>query len=85
VRDIKLAVNVTVGPNLRRVLCDKLGAQYVPEIAPVGPTLTRPPLFVIERLNWGGGLWGADPECDHYVYAAWSGVKCARCPGWYCA
>ena len=30
------------------------------------------------------GLWDADPNCQHNVVALWSGVKCTKCPGWYC-
>jgi hypothetical protein len=67
------------------VNCMLHGMQLVDSIAPIGPTLTRPELAVIQRTNWDGELYGADPECDHYVYAAWSGVKCARCRGWFCA
>lgn len=30
-------------------------------------------------------LYAADPECKHRVEAQWSGVKCVKCNGWYCA
>lgn len=51
------------------------------------PSLTRPALHVIERTSWcreHDVLYGGDPECEHYVYAAASGLKCAKCPGWFC-
>lgn len=32
--------------------------------------------------NW---LWAADPDCDHDVQCApGGGVKCTKCPGWFC-
>lgn len=68
-----------------KVICSQHGARIVESIGLLGPTLTRPELQVVERTDWDGVLWSADPNCDHYVYAAWSGVKCIRCPGWYCA
>ena len=68
-----------------RVHCWRHGGVEVQPIAPVGPTLTRPELRVVERTSWDGELYGADPDCVHYVYAAMSGVKCVRCAGWYCA
>lgn len=50
------------------------------------PTLTRPELPVLQRLQWKNGrLYNADPDCRHYVVGLWSGVKCVRCNGWYCA
>jgi hypothetical protein len=66
------------------VICGVHGAQFVPQICPIGPTMARPPLPILGRVEWDDPLWGGDPDCDHYVYLAWSGVKCARCPGWYC-
>lgn len=30
-------------------------------------------------------LYNADPNCTHRVEAQWSGVKCVKCNGWYCA
>lgn len=30
-------------------------------------------------------LYNADPNCDHDIETQWSGVKCRKCPGWYCA
>ncbi len=32
-----------------------------------------------------GRLYNADPNCDHDIEEQWSGVKCRKCPGWYCA
>lgn len=29
-------------------------------------------------------LRDADPDCDHEIVSLWSGVKCSKCPGWYC-
>ena len=29
-------------------------------------------------------LYDADPNCAHQIVAKASGVKCARCPGWFC-
>lgn len=29
-------------------------------------------------------LYNADPDCDHEVVARDSGVKCVKCPGWFC-
>lgn len=29
-------------------------------------------------------LYDADPNCDHNVVSRWSGVKCSKCPGWFC-
>lgn len=74
-------------PGMVHVICGKLGAQFVPQVAPVGPTRTRPELPVLERLPEGrNGLYGADPDCDHYItYRGWDGVMCVRCGGWYCA
>lgn len=52
-----------------------------PSLVPYGRTV----LPVIERIEYDPDwLYAADPNCDHYVYSAWSGVKCARCPGWFC-
>lgn len=30
-------------------------------------------------------LYNAKPDCVHEVETQWSGVKCRKCPGWYCA
>lgn len=30
-------------------------------------------------------LYDADPNCNHDVQSLWSGVKCRKCRGWYCA
>lgn len=30
-------------------------------------------------------LYDADPACKHHVVTLWSGVKCTKCHGWYCA
>lgn len=30
-------------------------------------------------------LYDADPNCEHHVVVQWSGVKCSKCRGWYCA
>ena len=36
-------------------------------------------------LPWTGELWDADPDCDHEVVnAPGGGVKCNKCPGWFC-
>ena len=32
-----------------------------------------------------GVLYRADPECNHEIQAQWSGIKCIKCGGWYCA
>jgi hypothetical protein len=30
-------------------------------------------------------LFGADPNCDHEVIAQpGGGIKCTKCPGWFC-
>ncbi len=30
-------------------------------------------------------LWNADPDCKHRIICALGGgVKCTKCPGWYC-
>ena len=34
---------------------------------------------------YDGELYDADPNCEHEVIEQWSGVKCSKCPGWYCA
>lgn len=35
--------------------------------------------------NYSGLLYDADPKCHHEVVALWSGVRCHKCGGWYCA
>lgn len=30
-------------------------------------------------------LYHAKPSCKHMVQAQWSGIKCIKCGGWYCA
>lgn len=30
-------------------------------------------------------LMNADPECKHEMIRQWSGVKCRKCQGWFCA
>ena len=30
-------------------------------------------------------LYDAIPSCKHQIQAQWSGIKCVRCGGWYCA
>mgnify|MGYP000847438382 CR=1 FL=1 len=30
-------------------------------------------------------LYDADPNCDHVIRSEWSGIKCTKCKGWYCA
>lgn len=30
-------------------------------------------------------LYSADPNCKHQIVLLWSGYKCAKCGGWYCA
>lgn len=70
----------------RLVFCDTHGMRYVDPISPLGPTLTRPELRVIERLPWTFGvLYEAREDCEHYVYSKMDGVACAWCSGWYCA
>lgn len=34
--------------------------------------------------NDTGELYDADPECDHEIVTLWSGIKCRKCPGWFC-
>jgi hypothetical protein len=29
-------------------------------------------------------LFDADPNCKHEIVALWSGIKCSKCPGWFC-
>ena len=29
-------------------------------------------------------LYDADPDCDHEIVTLWSGIKCSKCPGWFC-
>ncbi|MFC4225451.1 DUF6611 family protein [Lysinibacter cavernae] len=29
-------------------------------------------------------LYDADPNCVHETLELWSGVKCKKCPGWFC-
>lgn len=31
-------------------------------------------------------LYDADPDCDHVIVEGnfGSGIKCAKCPGWFC-
>ena len=30
-------------------------------------------------------LWNAKPDCDHEIEAApGGGIRCTKCPGWYC-
>lgn len=75
-----------------KVTCMIHGSQLVQPIAPVGPTLTRPRLHVIPRIEswrsdrWDERLWDADPNCNHYItYGRGGGVVCIRCRGWYCS
>lgn len=38
-----------------------------------------------DYLANGGQLYNADPNCDHIMdLNNWSGVKCAKCGGWFC-
>ena len=39
-----------------------------------------------KSLNYKSNeLWDADPNCDHEVVdAPGGGVKCTKCPGWFC-
>lgn len=39
------------------------------------------------RQSLAAELYGADPDCDHVIVDGdnYSGVKCSKCPGWYCA
>lgn len=30
-------------------------------------------------------LYHAKPSCKHMIQAQWSGIKCVKCGGWYCA
>lgn len=30
-------------------------------------------------------LYNASPNCDHLIQAQFSGIKCIKCGGWYCA
>lgn len=39
----------------------------------------------IKDLSDGKELWDADPDCDHDVVCApGGGIKCTKCPGWFC-
>lgn len=45
----------------------------------------------VERLKakrlHGDALFNADPNCDHDIHEmglGGGGVKCRRCPGWFC-
>lgn len=30
-------------------------------------------------------LWDADPNCDHKLDPnCYSGIRCLKCPGWFC-
>lgn len=29
-------------------------------------------------------LYNADPACEHDIKELQSGVKCKKCPGWFC-
>lgn len=29
-------------------------------------------------------LYNADPNCEHEIQELWSGIKCKKCPGWFC-
>lgn len=76
-----------------KVVCGVHGARLVPPISPVGPTFTRPELYVIPRIDHqlgsGSGelrMFSADPACNHCVtYGHGGGYRCIRCPGWFCA
>lgn len=71
---------------MRRIICPVHGAQNVRDIAPIGPTMTRPAMRTIIQVPWDGSLYSADPNCQHYItYAPGGGVRCIRCQGWYCA
>ena len=36
-------------------------------------------------IEYNGELFRADPDCKHEVYAKMAGgVKCRKCPGWFC-
>ncbi len=37
--------------------------------------------------SMAGMLYSADPDCDHEVVGGdnYSGIKCSKCRGWYCA
>lgn len=39
---------------------------------------------VAGRPPYTGRLYSADPDCEHEVVGQWSGVKCSKCPGWFC-
>jgi len=43
----------------------------------------------IVYIEYGGRtpLYDALPSCDHKIVDGdnWSGIKCAKCGGWYCA
>lgn len=30
-------------------------------------------------------LYNADPNCEHEIILLWSGIKCSKCSGWFCA
>jgi hypothetical protein len=29
-------------------------------------------------------LHDEDPDCSHVVHHGWSGIRCTKCPGWFC-
>jgi hypothetical protein len=40
-------------------------------------------------IDWAGGtpLYNALPNCKHEIVDGygWSGIRCKKCGGWYCA
>jgi len=36
------------------------------------------------KVPEGRVLFDADPNCKHRIVAAWSGIECTKCPGWFC-
>ncbi len=62
----------------------KMPSDDVPELDPEVEQQLLKQIRYQESLN-KIELYNADPTCQHHVEAQWSGVKCSKCPGWYCA
>jgi hypothetical protein len=61
----------------------RMPADDVPELDEEAEEKLRNQLERQRRLN-SMFLYNADPSCQHHVISQWSGVKCTKCPGWYC-
>ena len=57
-----------------------------PQVIPVVQTGDRVPVDSNHSVppDPSSYLFDADPDCEHDVVALWSGVKCSKCPGWFC-